>query len=287
MCSIRTFAAIIVAILALPLRAVTITTDTIISAENSFPDEALYIADGEAPPTTVQMIDGGEAQSIHLRGASILNFHGGRVAERVYPTGTSNINIRGGSIGSLYFSRSSAVGNVFGGTIHGDAVLLSGLGSPTLNVFGGRLADVVAASNNLEPFTLNIHAGYLNWIRVQSVTASSVLNITGGSFDRFSSRGRMTVDWSGGEPREGSLTLWDDSTLNVYGYNLVHRVEGDSAGYLSGTLLDGTVIDEIYVDRVANAQVVLHNVPEPSSIAIAAIGLTTAITLRRKRICAH
>ncbi len=275
---VQVLAAVLVVGWASPLCGATINSNTIISAENSFPGEVVLIEDGESPPTVVQMIDGGEAQRMQLSGASILNIQGGRVAESIYVMGTSSVNIRGGEIASLTVSRGSSSANVFGGTIEREVWVSSSQGIATLNLFDGQLGDVVGSGGTF-PFAINIHGGHMGWIRVSSSMSTSVLNITGGSFDRFTPRGQMTVDWSGGEPRAGYLYLWDDSTLNIYGRGLeLHYVLGDE--FLSGTLLDGTVLHDISISRITNAQVNLHNVPEPSAFGLAVI-MIAPLLIRR------
>ena len=128
-----------------------------------------------------------------------------------------------------------------------------------------------------------------NYIEVRD---SSVVTMTGGSFDEFDLYGRRTVlNMDGGGLGYGVLStgnsivnlrgghfptiqgaeLRQNSIWNVYGQNLTFQ-----NGILQGTLQDGTPIDTNV--RVRDSGVVnLFTIPEPSSFALVVAGSTAMI----------
>jgi hypothetical protein len=74
---------------------------------------------------------------------------------------------------------------------------------------------------------------------------------------------------------EGSLQAVDSSTFNVYGTGLTFV--GDR---LVGTLADGTPIDLVARHR---ERFNIYEVPEPSTVTLAALGLLSLTVFRRRR----
>ncbi len=238
-------------------QAATISASTIISAENSFPGETVFVERGGDSPTVVQMIDGGAAQQLQLYDDSILNMQGGAVSHAVLAFGSSVVNVDAGSMFRLSL-RQNASSNLFGGRIEGEISMVPYLGGiPTLKMFGGVAHDLSVPGSSVA----SIHGGRLDWLRVNN----GLVNMTGGSILNMILNGHAVVRWSGGELREGFLWMQGDAILHVYGRGLYL----DEDSQLFGTLLDGTVIENEWVDLNDRSRVVLHNVPEPSSASIA------------------
>ncbi len=60
---------------------VVIDTDTVIDADNSFPDSAIELIDGANPPTVVDVVEGGVVASVSsARDSSVINVAGGSIS---------------------------------------------------------------------------------------------------------------------------------------------------------------------------------------------------------------
>lgn len=266
------------------VRAATINVNTIISAENSIPRDLIQIVDGESPPTVVQMIDGGEAIQVNVAEHSIFNFFGGTIEFGLHARNESQVHFHQGTIPFLTV-RDNATANIFGGTIESEVRLLTGFGtSATLNIFDGLIRGNVVP--DAMGGILNIHGGRMGSLFGLG-GGSTVVNISGGSLELFRVDGTTTVHWSGGELRSKLGTFLNDSILNIYGHDLEMEELPNGKKLLSGTLLDGTDLANHFIATEDNAQIILHNVPEPSSLALLTVASITAFSLRRKRICVH
>jgi hypothetical protein len=262
-----------------PAGAVVINSSTIISEVNSFPDDIVQVNAGNSPPTVVQMIDGGDVCQFTLNDDSVLNFHGGRIKEVVYLRDQSEVNLLAGTLPRLSVN-GDAVANVYTGTI-ADLVTMSGAhGTPSLHVLGGQLEDVQITGGRV-----SVHSGYMEWVRISSSSMRvGVLNISGGSLDRFTLSANAIAHLSGGDIRANFSTLRDNSDLHVYGHKLTYGQDIAGIWLLNGTLLDGTELTNFYVDQLDSSSVILHNVPEPATAAILALGLSFALLWRRGRM---
>ncbi len=260
--------------------AATLDSNTIISAENSFPGELVQIVSGASPPTVVQLIAGGEAEQLLVNDDSVLNMTGGSVTGAIYARHSSRVSIFGGNLGELDVRFDSVV-NLFDGYV-GEGVSVSGVqGTPTLNIFGGIVAGDVAVGG----FTsLNMHGGRVGRVSGDVNPGRDYLvNVTGGSFSYFSFRGSATVHWSGGESRQNQLFIYDESVLHIYGSDWKLEYED----HYSGALLDGTQLTNFWFDLNGNGRVVLHSVPEPSALALAcAAALPLALLMIWRSCCA-
>lgn len=248
--------------------------NTIISASNSFPGEYLHVIDGASPPTVVQLVDGGAVETLLVDDSSVVNVFGGAVTENLVARHSSTVNMLGGNVDAL-LSRFDSLTSVYGGEI-GEIQLSGAQGTPTLNLFDGIVRGSI---NSIGPANINIHGGFVE----QSVRGApdGTFNITGGSIYNMAFYGDADIHWSGGVLRGNIVFLHDDAELHVYGLGL--RFEEDILHhvFLHGTLLDGTVLDKrTFIDHDGNSRVYVHNVPEPSTLGLAALCLAASFALR-------
>ena len=138
-------------------------------------------------------------------------------------------------------------------------VLNNGLGSPFSLITGGTfIAGTGGSYGGLSPFAL--------WVGYNS---PGFLDLKGGHI-------------------AGSFGVEGDSILNIYGYGLTTTIIDSEidvySEHITGTLLDGSTLN---ADALVfqNGQVNLINVPEPSSVILAALGLVglAAWGWRRRR----
>ncbi len=161
----------------------------------------------------------------------------------------------GGSVGELLPTGSASV-EMFGGTIGGDAFLTE---DSQLELSGGTIRGTVYSRNFA---TVNIRGGaVLGYGDEIAITAggNSVVNIYGGQI--------------GEGPSLGWLKAWDSGTINVFGSNL-----GMVAGRVVGTLSDGTRLDRPFLQQ-DSGRIVLHNIPEPSTLVLLPIGVLSALVV--------
>jgi hypothetical protein len=261
------------------LRAATISTNTIISAENSFPGERVQIIRGSSPPTVVQFIAGGEADQLLVDEDSILNMTGG-ITGSIATRHKARATIQGGIAGNLSLKFDS-ITTLNAGLVTGEVRLSGAQGTPTFNMNGGEIdGNIIFQGDGVA----NIHGGRLN--TVQGIGEDYFVNMTGGSFASWSLRGKATAHWSGGEMRGLNLHVYDESVLHIYGSGWTLDYEE----HYSGTLLDGTRLNSTWFDLVGNGKVVLHEVPEPTAFALAcAVAIPLALYFRhpsRKKVLA-
>ncbi len=209
---------------------------------------------------------------------------------RTNPTSPTVSLINNGSVGNNLEAYNSSTVNLSGGSIGG---YLYALNSSTVNLSGGSV------SGGLEVFTsstVNLSGGSIGYDLY--AYASSTVNLSGGSvgYDLVA-LGSSTVNLSGGSIG-GFLFAVDSSVLNIFGHDLVAPLTdpnafggADSLYYLSGTLLDGTVLTKknLYIQNGTGARFNLTNldnnaVPEPGSLALlVGVGVLPLLALRRRR----
>ncbi len=267
---------------------VVIDTDTVIDADNSFPNSAIAVIDGDSPPTVVDIFEGGEVATISqalsaTRGSSVLNMFGGQLYH-LTTRDTSTVNFSGGEIFSsgndgINAGDNSTV-NISGGHVRVDdvedwhAVHLSE--SSTVNITGGLIAgDDEPAIWMQGSAVLNVSGGRIYNIDgtpAINATGGSV-NISGGTVEGFIIARDSFVLLSGGSVQ--ALRATDSSIIEVHGSNLIL-----DDGRLTGFLADGSMIDAA-AEMMGSGQILL--VPEPSATALLLLGLLSCNDERRKR----
>ena len=108
---------------------------------------------------------------------------------------------------------------------------------------------------------------------------SSIVNVLGGSNDRYLlAYDSSVVYWRGGRLDNG-VKAYDTSTIHVYGFGL--QIIEDR---FLGTLADGLTLDGRQAQTFDGGRIVLHEVPEPSTLAsLLAAGVVCLSRARRRR----
>jgi len=181
----------------------------------------------------------------------------------------STLNVSGGVTEIGAFDESTI--NIGGGTIYG----LGALNSSNVNVFGGSV------------YSLSAHdTGIVNvWddadVVVLDTRETGTVNIIGGTVDRAGTLDFGTINLSGGLVLDG---LWagDSGIINIYGFDLAKEISGGGYGYgfVSGKWTNGTMFNIDFGWSPTYSRVVLHEIPEPSTLAII---ITGAFFLRKCR----
>ena len=274
------------------------------------PDNNVRVDDAlNGDPTTVNVVDGASFDDLQVFAASVANVSGGTFnllwayhTSKVTVSGgnfidiwavqNSTVDVLGGSFRNLRVSSDSTV-DVSGGTfnnllLHHDSTatvsggafrrietsqnslvdvsggVFSGIhagGDSTVDVFGGTAVRLKSDNGS----QLNVFAGSFAYLIVYD---NSSAKVSGGSFsDKLQAFGQGRVEVTGGT--FGEIGANADSVFDVWGTDLAWS--GINGEHLTGTLLDGTVLD-IPVRRHDNAQINLHNaelhsIPEPASTA--------------------
>ena len=255
---------------------VIIDSNTTIDAANSFFD-TVAVVEGLLPPTVVEIVEGGTIASVAGDGSaagdgirvfdsSIVNIVGGMISG----TGDDGVN-----------AWNSSTVNILGGVLTGgvdDGV--EARNTSTVNISGGTISgrdDGVSA----EDFsTVNVSGGFMFGSSSVYADSFSTVNISDGTFSGsvFSvlATGSSTVNISGGELL-GNLIVGELSTVNIFGVGL-----DITGGLLTGTLADGNVLNHV-VRTAENGRFILHEIPEPSTFVLAAVGLVGLLAWHRKQ----
>jgi len=179
-------------------------------------------------------------------GATPISVVDGASIGRLQVRGSSMVDYAGGRTNDLE-AGDSAVIKLTGGTIHD----ISARSQATLSFFDGTFAEVLA-------------------------DGQSVVSVHGGEFQsQFVAAGSCSVNIFGGTFR-GRLTAKDFAEIHVFGRDLEII-----PGRLQGSLADGTSLYAL-VDTLGHGQIVLHNIPEPSTLA-GLFGAVAVLLLARAR----
>ena len=185
---------------------------------------------------------------------SAVNLSAGLIHDTFVASDNSVVNVSGGAIDTGLITENDTTANISGGSIF----TLSAYNRATVNVSGGAISGGLDAANNS---TVNVSGGAI--IDGLSGLDSSIVNIRGGNFGL-------------------NLFVLDNSTFNIFGAGLTASLTdanfGPYSAYaLSGTLTDGTVINQqLLVQNGTGARFFLNPsaVPEPGSVALL-VGMTT------------
>ena len=264
-------AAIVVVILAGPgwLQAVTVDSNTTIDGTNSTsPGEDIEVVDGLNPPTVLNIETGGHVQDLFARDSSRINMSGGGISGFMQMLDDSVLEFSGGNnSGHLYGSHRSTV-TITGGIPAQEDVYAED--SSTVYMSGGRIFE---ALQSFDSGIAHLSGGTVDGFVITH--DSSTIHMSGGSAVLLMLMDASTLNLSG-----GSIGSWMEvngsSTLNVFGYDLA--IQDD---VLTGTLADDTPVNnEIRLSD--NAQIILHEIPEPASALLALVGLAAVLGWRRR-----
>lgn len=166
----------------------------------------------------------------------------------------SIVHFEGGDIGHDLETYDLCIVNMSGGEVSNDVRLFDG---STMNLSGGYVQE-----------TIDVHG-------------SSKLYFSGGEiFDSLTCHEFGTAHVSGGTiygDLGTHLRVRDSGTIHVYGYGLAMADQ-----WLTGSLADGSSIS-IPTEIFDNGQILLHEVPEPSTAVLAGLGLLLATMFIHRR----
>lgn len=236
----------------------TIDSDTTINSPIS--DGFVEVVDGVSPPTVVDIVDGALVDNMSVLGTSVLNVSGGDV-NHIGASDTSVINVSGGLLGSVSVL-GGATGEFIGGTLEEE---FRARENSTVTISGGTFDDFRAHDFSV----VDILGG--NFTDELEARDTSTLNIAGGTMPLIVASGSSTVNVRGGTIP--GFEAIDSAIVNIFGFDL-----SISANVLTGRLADGRAINATLLPA-ANAQYVLHQVPESSALSLAVVGLAALWSL--------
>ena len=155
----------------------------------------------------------------------------------------------GGDVEMWYAYRNSLI-KLYGGKIG----WLKSMASSYVTIDGGSVREGIISEDNSE---ISIIDGDSYWLRSYD---DSIINLRGASL--------------------GFMGAHDESTINVYGYDLIKTSYGGRGyGYVKGRWEEGGYFNIPFFDSDTHTHVVLHEIPEPVTISMFALG---GIILRRR-----
>ena len=179
------------------------------------------------------------------------------------PPGHTTVDMLGGIVDSMAAFDESTV-NMTGGRVH----TLRSANSSTVNVSGGSVHSLEAWDTGM----VNIWGS----ADVFSLLAREygVLNMSGGTVDNLGALEFGTVNLSGGFVSDCLGTL-DSGLINVFGYDLSKTSSGGGYGYgfVSGEWTNGTIFSIDFSVAGAYSGTHLHEIPEPTTLAIIMSGV--------------
>jgi len=257
--------------------AATIDYSTIIARGSELDGKSIIVTDGMQGPAHVVIEPGVALTGLSVGGNSSVVMMGGSIDADVNVHTYASFTMLDGDVGGLSASGPVQL-YITGGSVAGLVMIRATRNTPGLpqaNISGGAFGgNVVVGAGRLL-----ITDGSFQQIQPES---HGTVEITGGKMTRINSFGESVVHYSGGEITGDFDITAISGTIHVYGSNLVHQRH---ALRLDGVLADGTVIENYYVSP-SGARLVLHNVPEPSTLALA-LTICFAIFLGLRRHGCH
>ncbi|MDZ4779006.1 MAG: PEP-CTERM sorting domain-containing protein [Planctomycetia bacterium] len=281
--------------------AATIDIDTVLGPGHLFPGESIVVVDGASPPTKLTVLDGavigwspggGEVETgIDAFGNSVVEVLGGRiggyrrsallhdqslfymtdgVAELIESRDMSRVVVTGGEWGAVHtygVSRAWIDGGESGYSraFHGSRIVLN----------GGRAEDIEL----VDDATFVMHDGILDFGLIINGRGRALLN--GGYTYIAIAQGQSELTVRGGVLID-TIVAAESGIIRIYGTGL-HYAEDDlnpNVKYIRGTLADGTELEVFYRIR-DQGQIIFHEVPEPATWALLAIGVAVLLLRRR------
>lgn len=208
-----------------------------------------------------------------LPGANIVADDG--FGSGIYNTRGSIVNVLGGNVlgdstpgpqGSRGIQTDESQVHIYGGLVRG-----FGGGGPGLLSYDSQISIAGGVLDSVSSHTLLLYLGSTASITGGSLTGAlysivafdqTVVTIRGGTF-------------------QSAFDAWDDSVFHVYGTNLAYDPTTD---LLTGILQGGETIN-LTVRIHENAQLILHEIPEPSAFSLALFGVIGILAIRRWRWC--
>ena len=223
------------------------------------------------PPVGGPAVFANDRSMVHITGGSV-----GGPANGIEAVGSARIVIEGGNVrsgnefdfdpGGALVLGENATGEITGGEFNGRGYSISTVGNSQLTIRGGTIRGTRFTDDNS---VVDVYGGTLfpdfDHIRPHfNLFGQSRVNIHGGIFH-----------FRGPNERTPWLRTNDESVVHIYGTDLQ-----SDRGLITGTFSDGTPID-LAVGGTSN--VVLHEIPEPSSGLLAMLGLVLVASRVRTR----
>ncbi|MEM1026637.1 MAG: hypothetical protein AAGJ38_00975 [Planctomycetota bacterium] len=231
--------------------------------------EQVDILDGPGgATTTMNLLDGGSANTVVLFENSVLNISGGTM-QRVEAGDSAFVNMTGGFLGDNIILRDDAQAHVSGGslfdfvprgnsvaTLSGDALVRRNFSAVEMSrgeISGGTIGGDVLSRDD----AIVLMSGG----RVDDRIAASLggdMRVTGGT-------------WG------GVLRVFGGSNITLFGdFNFEHGIYTDDS-LLDDALITGTLADGSLVSNIANISntgtITLAAIPEPGCVALIGVGV--------------
>jgi hypothetical protein len=144
---------------------------------------------------------------------------------------------------------------------------------------GGRPTDI----DLLDDSVFVMHDGILGEAIVTDGSSRALIN--GGIISQLViSRGNSVLNIRGGRLPE-RVRVFENATINIYGIGLYFTVDPDSPqiSLLGGRLADGTPIGGVRYQMHDQGRIILHEVPEPTTRVLLALGAMGLLCWRVRR----
>jgi hypothetical protein len=280
-------------------RAATINVDTVLGPGHPYQGETITVIDGVSPPTRIELLDGavvgGPSIDIgfDLFGQSRVTMRGGGVRGGEFPAllhDNSLFHLIDGDIfatGHIEARDSSTI--IIDG---GDAHSVVAFDSSTLRINGGQPGDIVPVEVHDQSHAvisgggtqLSTHDLGTALIRggsfgLVTLGGSDVL-ITDGAFaDGIRVQGATVRirGITGNNFAEEALRVSGGGEAHIYGFGLRFEVDDEAGPIITGRLADG----DLFAVPYAGSNIFLHEVPEPATWGMLAVGLVGLLAVRR------
>lgn len=296
------FAIVVVSIVRLPRSSgAIISVDTVLGPDHPYPNQTITVVDGMDPPTEVTILEGTHVGSppsgpgLDIYGQSIVTLLNGGVlgAPAVLLHDKSVFHMVDGSIlGGIEARDSSQViiadgfwGNLFASGTSRVRIDNSPLGNPFPAEFSGQSHAVISGGDVFlsadEQSTVLLKGGFF---RYAIASGDSKWLVSGGFFDEDGFRvdsGVVDVRGLGGSDFGIKPLLVRGGTVHFYGTGLHFESQG-GVDKVVGVLADGDPIDARYQLSPAG-QIILHEVPEPGTLAMMGVGVAMLAVGRFRR----
>ncbi len=278
--------------------------------DHPYVDESIIVVDGANPPTDVTIVDGaqigdalggesvrigleafgksritmvrggisGDEHSVLLHDESSFRMLDGGIDRGIEARDQSHVVVEGGDWNEVRGFDSSSIR--INGPRDGNSFSVRTYGESHALVEGDEIGLIAAESS-----TVVVKGGEFHQMRA---TGNSTILVDGGAFSDSSPSANENgvIDlWSVESIAEEPIIAADDGIVNIYGTGLRFDVEVDDDVFFNivvGKLADGEQFVAEY--RILDqGQIILHEVPEPGTwaLAVAAIGLFGVCAARR------